>query len=118
MDSKEVIEFLNNLTKSELEDFNENLSREKGLAVLPSIACAYGIPYDDEEQDDFDVILVETTNRMLTIKAIRNATDLTLVEAKDLVDGVPRLVKGGLAKNDADSLAELLWDAGGKVEIK
>ena len=73
-----------------------------------------------EEQTEFNVILTETgANKLNVIKAVREiVAGLGLKEAKDLVDGAPKAVKEGVAKDEAAKIKEKLEAAGAKVEIK
>ena len=73
-----------------------------------------------EEQTEFNVILVEAgANKLNVIKAVRElVAGLGLKEAKDLVDGAPKAVKEGVAKDEAQKIKEKLEAAGAKVEIK
>jgi len=73
-----------------------------------------------EEQTEFNVILLEAgANKLNVIKAVREiVAGLGLKEAKDLVDGAPKAVKEGIAKDEAAKIKEKLEAAGAKVEIK
>nr|QCI05380.1 ribosomal protein L12 [Compsothamnion thuyoides] len=73
-----------------------------------------------EEKTEFDVILEEvpSTQKIPILKAVRSITALGLKEAKDLVDNVPKLVKEGISKDDADKIKKDLEEAGAKVSIK
>jgi len=72
-----------------------------------------------EEKTEFDVVLTGFgENKIGVIKVVRAATGLGLKEAKDLVEGVPKPLKTGLSKEDADKLKAEVEAAGGKVEIK
>jgi large subunit ribosomal protein L7/L12 len=73
-----------------------------------------------EEQTEFNVILLEAgANKLNVIKAVREiVSGLGLKEAKDLVDGAPKAVKEGIAKDEAAKIKEKLEAAGAKVEIK
>jgi len=73
-----------------------------------------------EEQTEFNVILVEAgANKLNVIKAVREiVSGLGLKEAKDLVDGAPKAVKEGIAKDEAAKIKEKLEAAGAKVEVK
>jgi len=73
-----------------------------------------------EEQTEFAVTLKEypADKKVTVIKVIREITGLGLKEAKDLVEGVPALVKEGVSKADADGIKKKLDEAGAKVEIK
>ncbi len=73
----------------------------------------------EEEQTEFDVILVNCGDKKIqVIKAVREATGLGLKEAKAVVDGAPAPIKEKISKDDADALKTLLEDVGGVVEIK
>ena len=73
-----------------------------------------------EEQTEFNVILADAgANKLNVIKAVREVVaGLGLKEAKDLVDGAPKAVKEGIAKDEAQKIKEKLEAAGAKVEIK
>ena len=73
-----------------------------------------------EEQTEFAVTLKEypADKKVTVIKVIREITGLGLKEAKDLVEGVPALVKEGVSKADSDTIKKKLEDAGAKVEVK
>jgi large subunit ribosomal protein L7/L12 len=72
-----------------------------------------------EEKTEFAVELKESgAQKINVIKVVRAATGLGLKEAKDLVDGAPKVVKEGLNKADAEKLKKELEEAGGKVELK
>lgn len=72
-----------------------------------------------EEQTEFDVVLSDPGDKKIqVIKAVREATGLGLKEAKEMVDNLPKPVKEGISKEDADALAEKIQEAGGQVEVK
>ena len=72
-----------------------------------------------EEQTEFDVILTAAgANKIQVIKAVRELTSLGLKEAKDVVDGAPKAVKEGVAKEEAEAAKAKLEDAGASVEVK
>ena len=72
-----------------------------------------------EEKDSFDVELTEAgPNKINVIKAVRALTDIGLKDAKDLVDGAPKIVKEGVKKEDAEKMKKELEEAGGKVTLK
>ena len=72
-----------------------------------------------EEQTEFDVVLTGAGDKKIqVIKVVREATGLGLKEAKDLVDGAPKVVKDKLSKGEADELKKRLEEVGGVVEIK
>ena len=72
-----------------------------------------------EEQTEFTVILKDAgTNKISTIKVVREVTALGLKEAKDLVDGAPKTLKGGVSKEEAETIKKKFADAGAGVDIK
>lgn len=72
-----------------------------------------------EEQTEFSVILKDAgTNKINTIKVVREVTALGLKEAKDLVDGAPKTVKEGVSKEEAETIKKKFSDAGAAVDIK
>jgi len=72
-----------------------------------------------EEQTEFSVILKDAgTNKINTIKVVREVTALGLKEAKDLVDGAPKTVKEGVTKEEAETIKKKFADAGAAVDVK
>ena len=84
------------------------------VAAGPAAAAAPAA----EEQTEFTVMLLEAgPNKVNVIKAVRELTGLGLKEAKDLVDGAPKTVKAGIAKDEADGIKTQLEAAGAKVKL-
>lgn len=72
-----------------------------------------------EEKDEFDVELTDAgANKIAVIKAVREITEMGLKEAKDLVDGAPKVIKEAVKKEDAEAMKAKLEEAGGKVTLK
>jgi len=72
-----------------------------------------------EEKTEFTVVLTNVgTNKINTIKVVREVTSLGLKEAKDLVDGAPKTVKEGVSKDEAEAIKKKFADAGAAVELK
>ena len=72
-----------------------------------------------EEKTEFSVVLKEVgANKINVIKAVREVTSLGLKEAKDLVDGAPKTVKGGVSKEEAETIKKKFTEAGATVEVK
>ncbi len=72
-----------------------------------------------EEKDSFDVELTEGgANKIAVIKVVRELTEMGLKEAKDLVDGAPKVIKEGVKKEEAEAMKKKLEEAGGKVTLK
>ncbi|MDR2698011.1 MAG: 50S ribosomal protein L7/L12 [Holophagales bacterium] len=114
VESMTVLE-LANLVKALEERFGVSAS-----AVAVAGAPAAGAAPAVEEKTEFDVVLVEAgSNKLNVIKAVREVVaGLGLKEAKDLVDGAPKTIKEGVAKDEATKLKEKLEAAGAKIEIK
>ncbi|NLX03559.1 MAG: 50S ribosomal protein L7/L12 [Phycisphaerae bacterium] len=88
------------------------------VAAMPG-AGAGGEAAAAEEKTSFDVILTSAGDKKIqVIKVVRQATNLGLKEAKDLVDGAPKPVKEGLSKDEAEQLKKELEEAGATVELK
>lgn len=89
------------------------------MAAMPGAGAGAAAAAPVEEKTEFDVILTSFgENKIGVIKVVRSATGLGLKEAKDLVEGVPKPLKTGLSKEDADKLKAEVEANGGKVEIK
>ena len=72
-----------------------------------------------EEKTEFTVVLTNVgTNKIYTIKVVREVTSLGLKEAKDLVDGAPKTLKEGVSKDEAEAIKKKFADAGAAVELK
>ena len=107
---------LSKLVKA-LED-RLGVSASAPVAVAAAPAAAAAAPAA-EEKTEFDVILADAgANKIAAIKAVREATGLGLMEAKQLVEGAPKAIKEGVSKEDAAALKEKLEAAGAKVEVK
>lgn len=104
------------LKKSLEETFDVKASAPMmAMAAAPAAAAAPA-----EEKSEFDVVLVEAgSNKIGVIKVVKNITGLGLKEAKDLVDGgLPKAVKEGAKKEDAEEIKKQLEAEGAKVELK
>jgi large subunit ribosomal protein L7/L12 len=122
-DIKTLGEKIVGLTLLQAKELGDYLKDEHGLeaasgGMMMAAAPAAGAAAV-EEPTEFNVILLEAgANKIQVIKEVRSATGLGLKEAKDLVDGAPKVVKEALPKADAEELKKKLETAGGKVEIK
>lgn len=111
------------LQAKSLADYLENVHGIKPasggvmMAAMPGAGGGAAAPV--EEQTEFDVVLTGFgDNKIAVIKVVRGATGLGLKEAKDLVEGVPKPVKTGISKEDAEKLKKEIEASGGTVEIK
>ena len=123
-DLKSFAEQLVNLTVKEVNELAQILKDEYGIepaaaAVAVAAAPAGDAPAAAEEKTAFDVILKEAGGQKLAVvKLVKDLTGLGLKEAKDLVDGAPKELKAGVAKDEAEALKKQLEEAGAVVEIK
>ncbi|WP_113652286.1 50S ribosomal protein L7/L12 [Pedobacter namyangjuensis] len=123
-DLKSFAEQLVNLTVKEVNELAQILKDEYGIepaaaAVAVAGPAAGGDAPVAEEKSTFDVILKEAGGQKLAVvKLVKDLTGLGLKEAKDLVDGAPKELKAGVAKDEAEALKKQLEEAGAVVEIK
>ncbi|WP_121273945.1 MULTISPECIES: 50S ribosomal protein L7/L12 [Pedobacter] len=122
-DLKAFAEQLVNLTVKEVNELAQILKDEYGIEpAAAAVAVAVGggdAAPAAEEKSTFDVILKEAGGQKLAVvKLVKDLTGLGLKEAKDLVDGAPKELKAGVAKDEAEALKKQLEEAGAVVEIK
>ncbi len=117
-----ILEEIKSLTILELNDLVKAVEEEFGVsaaAPVGVVAAAGAAAPAAEEKTEFDVILTGFGDKKLgVIKVIREITGLGLKEAKDMVEGCPKAVKEGIAKDEADKIKAQLEEAGATVEIK
>ncbi|MBC8553330.1 MAG: 50S ribosomal protein L7/L12 [Candidatus Brocadiales bacterium] len=105
------------LVKAFEEKFGVSASAAMAVPVAGAAAAGGGEAVA-EEKSEFDVVLKEVgANKIQVIKAVRAETALGLKEAKALVDGAPKAIKEGVAKDDAEKIKKALEDAGAVVEL-
>ena len=117
----EFIEAIKELTVLELNDLVKACEEEFGVSAAAGVvvAAAEGAGAAVEEKDEFDVELTEVgPNKVKVIKVVREATGLGLKEAKDLVDGAPKVVKEAASKAEAEEIKAKLDGEGAKVTLK
>ena len=117
----EFIDAIKELTVLELNDLVKACEEEFGVSAAAGVvvAAAGGAAPAEEEKDSFDVELTEVgPNKVKVIKVVREATGLGLKEAKDVVDGAPKVVKEGASKAEAEELKTKLEAEGAKVTLK
>ncbi|MCX6785006.1 MAG: 50S ribosomal protein L7/L12 [Candidatus Komeilibacteria bacterium] len=114
-----VIEKLSVLDLSELVKVLEDHFGVSAAAPVAAMAAAAAPAAAAEEKTAFNVELTATgENKINVIKAVREVTQLGLKEAKDLVDGAPKVVKEGASKEEAESMKKKLEEAGATVTLK
>lgn len=123
---EEILDAISNMTVMEIVDLVKMMEDKFGvtaaapvaMAAMPGAAGAAAAPAA-EEQTEFTVTMTSFgANKVGVIKVIREITGLGLKEAKDLVEGVPSVVKEAIAKADAEAIKKKLEEAGAAAEIK
>jgi large subunit ribosomal protein L7/L12 len=123
----EIVEAIGNMTLLEVAELVKKLEEKFGVSAAAVVAAApaavAGAPAGPapaaEEKTEFTVILKSAgANKINVIKVVREITGLGLKEAKDLVESAPKPVKEGVSKEEAESIAKKLQEAGAEVEIK
>lgn len=123
-DLKDFAEQLVNLTVKEVNELATILKEEYGIepaaAAAPvAVAGGGGEAAAEEEKSSFDVVLKSAGgSKLAVVKLVKELTGLGLKEAKELVDGAPKAVKEGVAKDEAEGLKKQLEEAGAEVELK
>ena len=121
MTTEEFIEAIKELSVLELNDLVKACEEEFGVSAAAGVvvAAAGGDTAAAEEKDEFDVELTEVgPNKVKVIKVVREATGLGLKEAKELVDGAPKIVKEAADKATAEDIKTKLEAEGAKVTLK
>ena len=116
----ELIDAIKELTVLELNDLVKACEEEFGVSAAAGVVVAAAGPAEAaEEKTEFDVELTEVgPNKVKVIKVVREATGLGLKEAKDLVDGAPKILKEAATKAEADDVKAKLEAEGAKVTLK
>ena len=121
----QFVEYIKNISVMELSKLVKTLESELGVsaaAAAPVVVAAGGggaAAAPVEEKTEFNVVLTDVgANKINVIKAVREVTSLGLKEAKDLVEGAPKAIKEGVAKDEAEAIKKKFEEAGAKVEIK
>lgn len=121
---EQVVDYLSNLPVIQIAALVKELEAKWGVSAAPvAIAGPAGgggaAAAAVEEKTEFDVILADAgAQKIQVIKAVREITNLGLKEAKDLVESVPKPIREGVNKEEADEVKKKLEAAGAKVEVK
>ena len=123
---EDVIEFIANMSVLDLSELIKEMEEKFGVSAAAPVAMMAAGPGDagggaaaEEEQTEFDVILTAFGDKKIqVIKEVRAITGLGLKDAKALVDEVPKPVKEGVAKDEAEKIKSQLEEAGAQVEVK
>lgn len=120
---KNLVEEVEKMSVLDLAELVKILEKKFGVsASAPAMMMAAGpaaAAEPVEEKTSFNVELTEAgANKIAVIKAVREVTEMGLKDAKDLVDGAPKMVKEGVKKEDAETMKKKLEEAGAKVTLK
>lgn len=119
---EDIVEAVGSMSLLEVADLVKMFEEKFGVSAAAPVAVAAAggaAPAAVEEKTDFDVILTDAgANKIKVLKVVREITGLGLKEAKELVDSLPKPVKEGASKEEADAVKALIDAEGGKVEIK
>ena len=121
MTTQEFIDAIKGMTVLELNDLVKACEEEFGVSAAAGVVVAAGAAGADgaAEKDEFDVELTEVgPNKVKVIKVVREVTGLGLKEAKEVVDGAPKVVKEGASKEEAEALKAALEEVGAVATIK
>jgi len=120
----QVIEYLSGMTVMDLTNLISTLEEKWGVSAAAPVAAVAAGPVaaeeDVEEQTEFDVVVtgVQDGKRISVIKTIKGLLGLGLKEAKEVADSLPKAVKEGVGKDEAEELKKQLEEAGAVVEVK
>lgn len=121
MTTQEIIDVIKGMTVLELNDLVKACEEEFGVSAAAGVVVAQtgAAGPAEEEKDEFDVELSEVgPNKVKVIKVVREITGLGLKEAKDLVDGAPKMVKEAATKAEAEEIKTKLEAEGAKITLK
>ena len=122
LSTQELIDAIKELTVLELNDLVKACEEEFGVSAAAGVVVAAAGAGDGaaaEEKTEFDVELTEVgPNKVKVIKVVREVTGLGLKEAKEMVDGAPKVVKEGASKAEAEDIKTKLEAEGAKVNLK
>ena len=121
MTTQEIIEVIKGLSVLELNDLVKACEEEFGVSAAAGVvvAAAGACAAAAEEKTEFDVELTEVgPNKVKVIKVVKDATGLGLKEAKEIVDGAPKVVKAGASKAEAEDIKTKLEAEGAVVTLK
>lgn len=119
--NQEIMDAIKELSILELNELVKACEEEFGVSAAAGVAVVAAGPAaaDAEEKTDFDVELTEAgAQKIKVIKVVREITGLGLKEAKDLVDGAPKVVKEGASKEEAEEIKAKLEEVGAKITLK
>ena len=121
LSTQELLDAIKEMTVLELNDFVKACEEDFGVSAAAGMVVATAGPAAEqaEEKTEFDVELTEVgSEKVKVIKVVREVTGLGLKEAKDTVEGAPKVIKEGASKEDAEEIKKKLEEVGAKVTLK
>jgi len=122
MNQEQMVEELSNWTVMEVAGLVKALEEKWGVSAAPVAVAGAAAPAaaaPAEEQTEFSVELTASGDKKINvIKAVREITNLGLADAKNVVEGAPKMIKEGVSKQEAEEIKKKLEEAGAKVAIK
>ena len=127
LNQQQVVDYIKGISVLELSQLVKALETELGVSAAAAMpvaaagggAAGGGAAAPAEEKTEFTATLTEVgTNKINVIKVVREVTSLGLKEAKDLVEGAPKVVKEGIPKDEAAAIVKKFADVGAKIEVK
>ena len=127
LNQQQVVDYIKGISVLELSQLVKALETELGVSAAAAVAVAApggaaggGAAAPAEEKTEFTVVLTgfEADKKINIIKVVREVTSLGLKEAKDLVEGAPKVIKEGIPKDEAAAIVKKFADVGAKVEVK
>ncbi|MCF7935738.1 MAG: 50S ribosomal protein L7/L12 [Synergistales bacterium] len=125
MTREEILKAIEEMSVLELSELVKELEDKFGVSAsapamaMPMPGAGAGAAEEEEEQTEFDVMLNGFgSNKIAVIKVVREVTGLGLKEAKELVDNLPKPIKEGAEKEEAEEIKKKAEDAGAEVELK
>ena len=123
MTKEEILQAIEGMTVLELSELVKDMEEKFGVSAAAPVAVAAapaaGAAAGGEEKSDFDVVLASAGDKKINvIKVVREVTGLGLKEAKDVVDGAPKVLKQGASKDEANDIKTKLEAEGAKVTLK
>ena len=121
---EDVIEFIAGMSVLELSELVKDLEDKFGVSAAAPVAVAGAAPAGGEEgaaeeESSFNIELTDAgDNKIGVIKVVREVTEMGLKDAKDLVDGAPKMIKEGVKKEEAEEIKKKLEEAGAKADLK
>ena len=121
--NEEILDAIASKTVLEISELIKMMEEKFGVTATAAVAvagpAAGAAAAPAEEKTEFAVVLAEVgSNKIAVIKVVREVTGLGLKEAKDLVEGAPKAIKEGVAKEEAEELKKKIEASGAKVELK